>query len=109
MPTTPEFDLNGLLQQAQRIRGQLAERQRELLATDCRGTAGGGLVTAVVSGRGALTGLEISPILADPERTGELAEMILTAVQDAHMNLRARFKGGLNPIVDALGTGTRQD
>jgi DNA-binding protein YbaB len=102
--SAPEIDIHGLLQQAQRMRRQLAAKQSELLATDCRGSAGGGLVKAIVSGRGELTGLEISQIVASSDRVAELADMIVSAVQDAHANLRNRFEGDLNPIIDALGS-----
>jgi nucleoid-associated protein EbfC len=100
----PELDINGLIQHVRRLRRQLAARQGELLAAECAGSAGGGLVRATVSGRGELTGLEIAPSAASPERVSELADLVVSAIRDAHGNLRARYAGALNPMADSFGT-----
>jgi nucleoid-associated protein EbfC len=97
-----ELDIAELLQQARDMQKRLATTQRELLATDCQGTAGGSLVKATVSGRGELLGLEISPVIADPDRTREIEDMVVSAVQDAHRNLREQHRRALTPVVDAF-------
>lgn len=108
MAPKPETDIDALLQQARGIQRQFAAKQKQLLAADCGGSAGGGLVKPTVSGRGRLAGLEISPVLASPDRADELADMIVSAVQDAHAGLRKRYEGTLNPIINALGTREQQ-
>jgi nucleoid-associated protein EbfC len=85
---------------------RLATTQRELLETECQGSAGGGLVKATVSGRGELLRLEISPVIADPDKARELAEFVVSAVRDAHRNMREQHRNALTPVVDAIEVRT---
>ena len=52
------FDLSQIMQQAQQMQQQLVQAQEELANTEVTGTAGGGLVTATVSGDSQLKNLE---------------------------------------------------
>jgi nucleoid-associated protein EbfC len=97
-----ELDIHELLQQARDMQKKLATTQRELLVTDCQGEAGGGLVKATVSGRGELLRLEMSPVIADPDKTREIEDIVVSAVQDAHRNLREQHRKALTPVVDAF-------
>src|SRR5262245_6709364 len=72
-----------LLQQAQQVQQQLQTAQQELAEARVTGTAGGGLVTATVTGTGELAGLEISRDAVDPDDTETLADLVLAAVRDA--------------------------
>lgn len=104
MAPAPEMDIDGFIRHVRRLRAQLAGKQGELLAADCAGSAGGGLVRATVSGRGELTGLQISPTVAKPESVSELADLVISAVRDAHGRLRERYRAALSPITDSPGT-----
>ena len=68
-------DMNGLLAQAQAMQAQLAQAQQQLESTTFDGSAGGGLVKAVVTGTGELTGLTIDPQTVDPDDTDTLADL----------------------------------
>ncbi|MBW8803141.1 MAG: YbaB/EbfC family nucleoid-associated protein [Catenulisporales bacterium] len=69
------MDLQGMLGQAMQMQQRMVEAQH--------GTAGGGLVSAKVTGTGDLVGLEIKPEAADPEDTETLADLVIAAVRDA--------------------------
>lgn len=73
------FDMGSLIQQAQ----QMVEAQRALGEQKVTGTAGGGLVTATMTGLGKLVDLKISPEAVDPHDTETLADLVLAAVQAA--------------------------
>lgn len=77
------IDMNGLLAQAQAMQAQLAQAQKDLAETTFSGSAGGGLVNAVVSGAGELQSLEIKPEAVDPADTETLADLVVAAVRDA--------------------------
>src|SRR5918911_1444756 len=79
----PEGDMSGLLAQAQAMQQQLFTAQQELAETEVRGSAGGGLVTARMTGTGELVGLTIKPEAVDPDDTETLADLVLAAVRDA--------------------------
>lgn len=77
------FDLEGLLAQAQAMQDQLERAQAELANQQVTGSAGGGLVTATVSGTGELLALVIKPEACDPTDTDTLADLVVAAVRDA--------------------------
>ena len=58
------LDMNALLQQAQQMQQQLVAAQEELARAEVTGTAGGGLVTATMTGTGELIALTIDPSVA---------------------------------------------
>lgn len=78
------LNINGLMQQAQALQAQLQAAQAQMQAASFTGTAGGGAVSATVSGAGELTALEISPDVVDPDDIESLADLIIAAVRDAN-------------------------
>ena len=58
---------------------QLLAAQDELARTEVTGTAGGGLVTATVTGSGELIGLDIDPTAIDPGDAEGLADLVVAA------------------------------
>ena len=51
--------------------------------TEVRGSAGGELVTAVMSGSGELRSVHIDPSVVDPDDVETLQDLIVAAVHDA--------------------------
>ncbi|MEY9857675.1 DNA-binding YbaB/EbfC family protein [Catenulispora sp. GAS73] len=83
LPDFGGMDLQGMLGQAMQMQQRMVEAQQELENTIVSGSAGGGLVTAKVTGTGELVGLDIKPEAADPEDTETLADLVIAAVRDA--------------------------
>ena len=84
--TTPMPDFGGLLAQAAQMQQQMEQAQQDVAALDATGTAGGGVVTAVVDGQFDLVELRISPEAVDltaPEALEDLADLVVAAVRDA--------------------------
>jgi DNA-binding YbaB/EbfC family protein len=96
------FDMGSLLQQAQQMQQQMEEAQRALGERKVTGTAGGGLVTATVTGLGELVDLKIAPEAADPQDTETLADLVIAAVQAANEEAEKLQKDKLGPL-GALG------
>jgi nucleoid-associated protein EbfC len=99
----PEGDMSAFLAQAQAMQEQLMNAQEELAATFVEGSAGGGLVTATVTGSGELVGLVIKPEAVDPEDTETLADLIVAAVRDANHQAQALAASRLGPLAGGLG------
>jgi hypothetical protein len=91
-----------LLKQAQEMQRQLVEAQAELAGAEVRGTAGGGLVTATVTGTGELTSLDIDPSVVDPEDAETLADLIVAAVRNATAEARRLGEQKMGPIAGGL-------
>lgn len=62
---------------------QLAKAQDELAARRFEGSAGGGMVTAVVTGGPELVEVKISPEVVDPEDVEMLEDLVIAAVRQA--------------------------
>jgi DNA-binding YbaB/EbfC family protein len=81
------FDMQQILQAAQQMQAQLMNAQQALADTEVTGTAGGGAVSAVVSGQGELVDVTIDPSVIDPsdpeETAATIADLVLAAVRDA--------------------------
>jgi DNA-binding protein YbaB len=81
---------------------QALSAQQELANSEVTGTAGGGVVRAVVSGVGQLLDLTIDPSAIDPadpaESASTIADLVLAAVRDAWdsaVDLQQRQLGAL--------------
>jgi nucleoid-associated protein EbfC len=102
----PEGDMSGLLAQAQAMQEQLLNAQQELAETEVEGSAGGGLVTATVTGASELVRLVIKPEALDPDDTETLADLIVAAVRDATNKAQAVAASKLGPLAGGLGMGS---
>jgi DNA-binding YbaB/EbfC family protein len=99
----PEGDMSGLLAQAQAMQQQFLATQQELADARIEGSAGGGLVTATITGAGELVGLVIKPEAVDPEDTETLADLVIAAVRDASGKSQALAASKLGPLAGGLG------
>jgi hypothetical protein len=86
------FDLGGLLKQAQALQERLASAQEELAKRTVEGSAGGGMVTAVVNGRLEVTAVRIDPTLLEhPDR--EMLQDLVTAAVNAGVRAAQQMMG----------------
>lgn len=76
-------DMRQLMQQAQKMQEQLAAAQAELANKSFEGTAGGGVVTATVSGSQELVSITIDPSVVDPSDIEMLEDLVVVAVNQA--------------------------
>lgn len=75
-------NFNQIMKQAQQMQAKMAEAQEKLGQLRVEGTAGGGMVTAVMSAKGDLLSLKISPELVDPKEIEILEDLIVAAIND---------------------------
>jgi len=76
-------NIGGFIKQAQQMQKKLAETQEELKNRVVEGTAGGGMVSAMVNGHQDLLKLTIDPQVVDPDDVEMLEDLILAAVNQA--------------------------
>ncbi len=92
-----------LMKQAQKMQQQMAAAQAELAAAEVTGTAGGGLVTATLSGSGELKALTIDPKVVDPDDTETLADLVVAAVRAANDQVQELQQKTMGPLTGGLG------
>lgn len=76
-------NMNSMIKQAQKMQAEMEKMQAELEEKSFEGTAGGGAVSATVSGKKELVGLQIQPDACDPDDVEMLQDLIIVAVNDA--------------------------
>ncbi|MYB49078.1 MAG: YbaB/EbfC family nucleoid-associated protein [Dehalococcoidia bacterium] len=71
-----------MLKQAQQLQKRMEQMQEEMETLTVEGSAGGGAVTAVVTGKMHVLSITIDPDVVDPEDVDLLQDMVLAAVND---------------------------
>jgi DNA-binding YbaB/EbfC family protein len=82
-------DFMGLMKQAAALQEKMQSLQAEIVALEVTGTAGAGLVTVVVDGKGGLKSVKIDASLAKPEEVEILEDLIVAAANDARAKAEA--------------------
>ncbi len=101
-------NLQNIVLKAQQMQAEMERAQAALADAEITGTAGGGLVTAVVNGNGELTSVTIDPSVVDPEDIETLGDLIVAAVRDATREAREMSEQAMGSVtsglsLDALG------
>ena len=84
-----DFDLNALMEQAQKLQEDLSAAQEELGNQSFTGTAGGGLVSVTLSGKGEMQEVVIEPEAVDPDDVETLQALIVAAFRSAKAEVDA--------------------
>ena len=82
-PGIPGGNMQQLMRQAQKMQQQMMKAQEELESKSYEAAAGGGVVTATVSGKKELTAVTIDPEAVDPDDVEMLQDLIVAAVNEA--------------------------
>ena len=72
-----------LQRMAQQMQQEMLRVQAELEAATVNGSAGGGVVSATVTGKQELVSLTIDPSAVDPDDVEMLQDLVVAAVNDA--------------------------
>jgi len=92
-----------MIKQAQKMQQEMLRLQQEMEEKEYQSSAGGGAVTATVTGKRELKALDIDPEVVDPEDVEMLQDLIVAAVnqalktaeEDAASSM-SKLTGGLN-------------
>ncbi len=76
-------NMQNMMKQMQKMQKKMAEAQEELGEKRIEGTAGGGMVTVVVSGHKEIVEVNIKEEVVDPEDIEMLQDLVLAASNDA--------------------------
>lgn len=76
-------NMQQLMRQAQQMQQNIARVQAELEEKEISASSGGGMVTAVVTGKKQLKSIEIKPEAVDPDDVEMLQDLVLAAVNEA--------------------------
>lgn len=75
-------NMNQLMKQAKKMQEEMMKTQEALAEKTVEGSAGGGVVTAVVTGHKMVQSITIKPEAVDPDDVEMLQDLVLTAIND---------------------------
>lgn len=100
-----EGDMRKLMEQAAQMQSQLMAAQEEMASKEFEGTAGGGVVKAVVSGGGDLRSVTIDPSVIDPADPEMLGDLVVAAVNQANKTAKDAGQDQMGGIAGGLDLG----
>lgn len=96
-------NLGNMLKQAQELQSKMADMQAKLSDLELEGSAGGGMVTVTLNGKGEMRRVKIDPTLAEPDEVEVLEDLVVAAFNDAKAKVETyvqeemgKLTGGLN-------------
>jgi DNA-binding YbaB/EbfC family protein len=95
-------DILGLMKQAAELKSKMEAMQAELDQIEVDGTAGGGLVTVKLTGKGAMKGVKIDDSLMKPDETGILEDLLVAAHADARRKAEALVQERMKSVAGGL-------
>jgi DNA-binding YbaB/EbfC family protein len=91
-----------LQRMAQQMQQEMLRVQGELDGLTVDGSAGGGVVKAVVTGKQELVSVTIDPSAVDPEDVDMLQDLIVAAINDALGNSRRIAEEKMSAVTGGL-------
>lgn len=75
--------MGNMMKQAQKLQAKMAKMQEELAEKTIEGSAGGGMVKVVASGKQQIVSVRIEKEVVDPEDVDMLQDLVMAAANDA--------------------------
>lgn len=89
-----------LMKQAQQMQAKLMAAQNKVAEMELTGSAGSGMVTIIITGKGDIKKLTIDPKLMVPEDADMVSDLVIAAYNEAKKKLEdtmAENMGGILP------------
>jgi nucleoid-associated protein EbfC len=95
-------DFLGLMKQAAELKSKMEAMQAELDRLEIDGTAGGGLVTVRLSGKGEMRSVKIDDSLLKPTEKEILEDLIVAAHADARRKAETLVQDKMKSVTGGL-------
>jgi len=95
-------DFMGLMKQAAELKTKMENMQAELDRLEVEGTAGGGMVTVTLSGKGDLRNVKIDDSLLKPDQKEIVEDLIVAAHGDARRKLETTLQDKMQAMTGGL-------
>lgn len=95
-------DLMGMMKQVKDMQERMQRLQEELGQVEVEGSAGGGLVSVTLSGKGDMKRVRIDPSLMKPEEAEIVEDLIVAAAADAKAKVEARLQEKMSEVTGGL-------
>ncbi len=91
-------NIQQLMKQAEVLQKKMTQAQSELALLEIEGSAGGGLVKAVVTGKHEIKSIKIDKTLVNKEEIEMLEDLVVAAVNNAHHNASNKLEDEMRKL-----------
>ena len=95
-------DFMGLMKQAAELKARMEAMQAELESVEVEGTAGGGLVSIVLTGKGVMKSVKIDETLIKPSEKEIVEDLLVAAHADARRKAEAIMQEKMKAVAGGL-------
>jgi nucleoid-associated protein EbfC len=95
-------DLGKMMKQAQELQARMAAAQEEIQRLEVTGSAGAGLVSVTLSGKGDLKTIKVDASLANGEEMDILEDLVVAAHADAKTKLDAAVAEHMSSVTGGM-------
>jgi len=98
-------NMQQMMKQAQKMQQQMKKLQEELEQREVEASAGGGVVTVVMTGKKELKSVKIQPEAVDPDDVEMLEDLVLAAVNEGLRKVEEMLQSEMAKITGGLNLG----
>ena len=91
-------NLQQIMQMGQQLQAKMTKLQESLETEKISASAGGGMVTVTVDGKGNIKGVKIDPTCVDPEDVEMLEDLVLAAVSEAQSKAEKHYEEEMRKV-----------
>ena len=95
-------DFLGLMKQAAELKSRMETMQAELDRMEVEGTAGGGMITVTLSGKGDLRNAKVDESLLKPDQKEIIEDLLVAAHADARRKLEVLLQERMQALTGGL-------
>lgn len=97
------MNITDMMKQAKVMQQRMEELQAQLAITEVEGVSGGGMVHAVMTCKGDVRSLKISPEIVNPSDVETLEDLVMAAVNMARQNADQTMAGETARMMESMG------
>ena len=95
-------NIEQLMEMGRELQSKMTGLEESLAAREITATAGGGMVTAVVTGKGRLKTIKIDATVVDPRDTEMLEDLVIAAVSEAQSKAQSDLEEEMKQMSGGL-------
>ena len=96
------MNIQKMMKQAQQMKQKIQDKQAELEAIEVEGTAGGGMVKVLLSGKSKLLSLSIDDSLVVVDEKDMLEDLIVAAFNDAKTKVDDTYDSEMGKVAGGM-------
>ncbi len=96
------MNMQQLMQMGQQMQARMTQLQEDLGKREVTASAGGGMVTVAVDGKGDVRKVSIDPTVVDPADVEMLEDLVLAAISEAQKKAKDAYEQEMGRMAGGL-------